>query len=821
MRHSSTSSPKAWLLAALIAGLLPAQALFAQVLGSGPGRFVDIVELTDHDDQADIVVLFTCSMRYLTHQPASEGAELRVQLLPQGDCLVQPGTQIASELPPLSGGANIITAVRIDSDVPGQATLAFTFKKSERYVVAQGVDPRSLRLRLIDRARGRGKVMVNDQGDGISNYAVNLESQPKPFDAAAIQRAKDRLKTQVFVSEAEVDGVTWYRLRAGPFDKRSDADRLLNQALGDYPRAWLAIGDDKATTGAGAAESLPAIERIGADPALEPAALEALVGQARAAMSARDYPKAITFLTKLQRQPEFPQRAAIQELLGLARERASQLAHAKAEYEEYLRRYPTGEAADRVARRLQVLRAASTQARTGSGGGTGSTSGWNVSGGFGQMYRYDGTTIRNTNSASNGGTNTAADQTQKQNALYNDFDVLARRRGERFDMLARVSAGYAKNFAGSSATANSDSTKRISVASFEIADRNLGMLARIGRQSRNEDGVLGAFDGVFASWQALRSLGVNVTYGYPVEQTSAGIQSQRRFWAVAFPFAIPGAHWDASAFYTQQTFDGIKDRTAAGMEARLLLPRGSFTALVDYDTYFKSLNAAALLGTLQLPDRWNLSFDIEKRNAPVITARNALIGQPFTTVAQLREVATDAEIYQWAIDRTAVSSNYSLTATRPLGQRFQFAATVTASEIGATQGSGGVAGEPSTGRNFSYQTQIYGSNIWRSGDFNVLSAAYSTTEVAKVASIGVTSRMPLSGAWRIGPRFNVDRRELASDGSVEFSLLPSMLIDYQRGRRLLQFELGGQLGKRDSSTQTQQTQKTTRYYASLAYRIGF
>ena len=55
-------------------------------------------------------------------------------------------------------------------------------------------------------------------------------------------------------------------------------------------------------------------------------------------MSARDYPKALALLTKLQRQPEFPERARAQELLGLARERSGQLAHAKAEYEEYLRR---------------------------------------------------------------------------------------------------------------------------------------------------------------------------------------------------------------------------------------------------------------------------------------------------------------------------------------------------------------------------------------------------------------------------------------------------------------------------------------------------
>jgi hypothetical protein len=798
-----------------VAALLWAVPAAAQV---GPGRFVDLVELNDHDDQADIIVQFTCSLRYLTHQPATEGKELRIQLQPQGDCRVMPGSPIAGELPPVSGGGNILDAVRIDSDVPGQATLVFSFRKSEHYVIAQGVDTRSFRLRLIDRARGRGKVLVGEPEGPVTSYAVNLESQPKDFDPRVVEQARQRVNGQVFVGQAVVDGQTWFRLRAGPFDKRSDAERVLAAVSGDYPRAWLAIGDDSATTSGVPAEVLPSVERIASDKALDPAALAKLLADAKAGMNARDYPKAITFLTRIQRQPEFPQRAAMQELLGLARERSGQLAHAKAEYEEYLRRYPTGEAADRVARRLQVLRAASLQGRTGTGGGDGGTGGWNISGGVGQMYRYDGTTVNNT---ANGSTLTnvpTADQRLSQNALYNDADLLARHRGERYDFMSRVSAGYSRNFGAASSLAGSNSATRVTVASVELADRQWGLLARVGRQSRNGDGVLGTFDGVFASWQALRSLGLNVAAGYPVETTTAGTKSGRQFWAVSVPYTPPGAHWDASVFYTQQKFDGLKDRTATGAEARVLFPKASVTALVDYDIYFKSLNAAALLGTVQLPARWNLSFDAEKRNAPIVGLRSALIGQPVTTISELRQVFTNDEIHQFAIDRTAVSTNYSITATRPVGQRFQLAMTVGASEIGATPASGGVPAQPATGLNVAWQAQIYGSSIWREGDFSVLSAAYSDTETGKIASIGATSRMPIGGAWRLGPRLTIDHRQLASDGSKELSLVPSALLDYQRGRKLLQLEIGGQIGKRDNQVQTQNTK---RYYVSLAYRIGF
>jgi tetratricopeptide (TPR) repeat protein len=816
MRRSSTSTRLGIPLGLLtLLGALASGSVLAQSLGSGITRFVDIVELSDHDDQADIVVQFTCSLRYITHAPTSEGTELRVQLQPLPDCGVSPGSQIAGELPPTSGGASIISAVRVESDIPGQVTLVFSWKKSERYVMAQGVDPRGLRIRLIDRARGRGKIMLNEAPDSVSNFAINLESQPKPFDDAAVQLASQRLGMPAYVSQAMVDGDRWYRLRVGPVAKRADAQHLLQVALSDYPRAWLAIGDDQTSTGGAAtAEApLPAVQRMGADPAADPATLKRLLSEARAAMSARDYAKAITLLTKLQRQPEFPDRSAAQEILGLARERSGQLAHAKAEYEEYLRRYPKGEAAERVALRLRVLRAASMKEQRGSGEGGKLDKSWRVSGGFAQLFRFDNTHIGNSTPAGTSGGVPNSSQTTNQNALYNDLDVLAQRRGERYDFMARVSAGYAKSFLH-----NGTDLQRISVASVEMNDRNLGLLARLGRQSRNNDGILGTFDGLYLAYQLRPAWSLKATLGYPVGQTNDGLRTDRRFESLAMAFAPPGAHWDASVYGVLQQYQGLRDRTAVGMETRYLAPGRSIIGLVDYDTSFHSLNTAALLGTMQLPARWNLSVDAERRNAPIISSGNALIGQPVRTIAELEQVFLVDQIYQLARDRTAMTTNYSLTAARPIGQRFQFAATVAATETGATVASGGVDAQPASGLNLAYQAQVYGSNLWRSGDFNVLSVAYSDTEIGKIGSVGLTSRFPLRGGWRLGPRLAVTRRVLTSDGSIDLQLLPSALLDFQRGRKLFQFEAGGQLGKRDAPTQTQ---NVTRYYVSLAYRLGF
>ena len=804
------------LLAALGVGVASAQ------MSAGPVRLVDVIEVSERDGQVDLTVVFSCSMRFVTNLPASQGTEVHIQLVPLSDCGVSPFGQIPSEIPPLSGGAGIITAARVESLAPGQITLTLSFKKSERFVLAQGVDPRGLRVRLVDHTRARGRIMV-EPGDAVSNFAVNLDSRPKPFTPEEIELAHQRLQVPVFVSEAVVDGEKWYRLRAGPIERRSEADKLLNRALPEYPRAWLAIGDDAVTSdfAAATAAPLPAVERAGSDPALPPEQQKQIMADARAAMSAHDYPKAIALLTKLQRQPEFPDRARAQELLGLARERSGQLAHAKAEYQEYLRRYPNGEAAERVAFRLKTLQAAESKARTGREVGV-EGQGWQMNGGFSQLGRYDG--LRVTNSAPPlANTPPPAAQTANSSALFTDVDLVARRRGETFDFIGRLSGGYDKSFIQGGVTPD---PTRVSLFSVELLDRPLGLLARLGRQASNSYGILGTFDGLFLSWQFTPSWAINVAGGYPVNLLNVAPQTQLSFETLALVYTPRNAHWDANVFVADQQFDGLRDRQAVGAEGRYLASHGSLVAVVDYDTFYHSLNTASLLGTLQLPARWNVSFDAERRNSPVLTTGNALIGQPFTDLYQMQQVFTDQEIYQLARDRTPVTSYYSLTATRPMGQIFQLTAIASANKSGATPASGGVPAQPATGVLPNYQLQLYASNFWVDGDFNVVTLQHGDTQIGRIDSVSITMRFPLSTSWRIAPRFTAERLSQLTDGSSENSYIPSALLDYQHGNKLLQFETGAQLGSRKAFLQLAngqfvQTQNTTSYYVSLSYRINF
>ena len=827
-----SSSAGRWLypLLLLCAAFLAGAPAPAQVIGAGPNRLVSVIDISEHEDQVDLTMVFNCSMRFVNNLPASEGKEVRIQLAPLPDCGLSPLALVATETPPVLGGAGIVRSARMEGIAPGQVTLTFTFLKSEQFVIAQGADPHGLRLRLINHKRQKAQVLVGGQPAELAAYAINLDSEPKAYPQADIDLAHQRLKAPIYVSQTTVNDETWYRLRAGPIADRKEADRLLQLALHDYPRAWLAIGDDSVTTGGGATsaqpEALPPVEKIGSDPPLQPEELKRLMAQARLAMDKHDYKAAVTVLTKLQRQPEFPDRASAQELLGLARERSGELAHAKAEYEEYLRRYPHGEAAERVALRLRTLRNAEARARTGREA-PGEVHGWEVSGDWSQLFRYDGQRITNGPPPPNtSSTVPLGPLTQAENAVFNDVDLLARDRGDTFDFIGRMSAGYDKSFQSSAAALGNPT--RVSIASFEVLDRPLGLLARLGRQVSVEDGILGTFDGLSLSWQFKPSWSLNAAAGYPVEQLILAPQTQERFETLALAYAPPGAHWDGNIFASTQQFEGYKDRQAVGFETRFLAHNASLVTVVDYDTFYHSLNTASAIGTVTLPARWNVSFDAERRNSPVLTTRNALVGQPYADLNQLAYnlTLTPDQIYQLARDRTPVTDNYSITLNKPIGQRFQFTAIVTGTETGPTPASAGVAALSGTGLLLNYQMQLFANDLWRKGDFNVITLTTGDTEIGRVDSVAATSRFPIGGAWRLGPRFSVDRLTDASTGSTETTYIPSALLDWERGRWLFQLDTGAELGSRQAFLQLPngtfvQTQNTTRYYISISYRVTF
>jgi tetratricopeptide (TPR) repeat protein len=792
-------------------------------LGLAPAavpRLVDVVDVDEHENQVDITLQFSCSLHYSGHSPASEGTEIRLRLRPDRDCGAA-GAQVEGEIPPISGPQGILSSARLDSALGGEVTLTLTFARPESFVLAQGASPTGMRVRLIRSRSDKPRILVTDRGDTASNFAVNLESQHEPFAPEEVQSASERLQTNTFVSVIDAAGEKWYRLRAGPFDQRSVAESVLRAAQKNYPRAWLAVGDDSVTTDPNAAvpePPLPPVEPMGADPPMDPTGRTQLFASARKALRQRQYPDAIQMLTKLQRQPEFPERAEAQELLGLTRERAGQFAQAKAEYEEYLRRYPNGAAAERVRTRLRILRSAMVTTHAGGLDGANANRGWDFSGGATQLYRRDTFEY-----SLPGALPTSVPATVVENSIFTDTDLFARRAGERLDFSFRLNGGLEENFLPKHAQAvgepNLDNRVRLTTAFFDLDDKLWGWRARIGRQTSTADGIFGTFDGAMLQYQLLPGWTLRGTAGSPVLNAQDDLQTRRRFETLALDYGPELAHWNSSIYVTREMLDGLEDRQAVGTQWQYFVPGRSLVGYVDYDTQYRSLNAAVLLGTLQLPDRWLLTIDLERRNAPLLTTENALIGQVgIGSLTQLKQSFTTQQIQQLAQDRTPLLSSYIVSATKQLGERFQVMLDVFVTQESTTPSSGGVESSPGTqGNDFSYQVQFFGTALFGNADFHQLVLRYDHLATADATGVDYIARYPLIGAWRIGPRILVER--VVNDaGPIQYVYSPYAHIDWQRNGRMVEIEAGTELGR---NPQVLEIGNTTRLFVSIGYRVNF
>lgn len=796
MRSASLQSA---ICLALLASAAP------QLRAQMSGRLVEDVDVTRQQDDLTVTLAFSCTLRYISHSPAGAGEVVQVRLRASPEC----GNSAADAIPPLSVGTKeTLRSLSVLRTLGSEVELRIVWAHPEQFVVVPTFDGRGLRIRLSRADADRGNVMVEEVAKQ-SGYAVNLESGQEPFSAEAIAAAGQTLGMHTYVSEITIDGQKWYRLRAGPFVTEADARRTMTEARAHYPKSWIAVADDDASTATGmrdAVVKLPQTSTRANATTLTPADIDKTLKQARDAFRRKNYAAAIPLLTKLVEQPEFAQRAEAQELLALSRERSGQLAHAKAEYEEYLLRYPQGGAADRVRKRLRSLGLATRQTAAAAGPGPGGDdSAWKVFGGFSQYYRFDSTRFSNAASS---------DSFTTQNALLNDVGIVARRRGERFDFSTRVSAGYSLDLMSEGP---GDQT-RVTTFFAEVTDREKDWTLRAGRQSGNTGGLYGTYDGIHAGYQLRPKVRLNANFGYPVESTRRGTNTNRKFYGISADLGTFANAWDLSVYTLWQDYFGVKDRQALGAEVRYFKPGITVVGLIDYDLHFNELNGAMLLGTFSLPDKWTLNVNADRRKSPGLATGNAIIGQPFTRFDKMFGSYSTAELEQLARDRTAEAETYTVSVSRPIGERWQASLDVSSIKVSATPESGGVESTPEMGPETAVAAQAVGYGVFGRGDVTSIGAQYRSGDTIESASLGVNSQFPIGEKWRVGPRVRVDHNKFQTDGSSEVVVTPGLRAELRVKRFSVEFEGGAEIGSRKLPGSKQDT---SRYYLSLGYRYDF
>jgi hypothetical protein len=430
---------------------------------------------------------------------------------------------------------------------------------------------------------------------------------------------------------------------------------------------------------------------------------------------------------------------------------------------------------------------------------------WSSFGGFSQDYRRDSTSLQTTGFSAD---------FLSQSMLITNADYSLRGRGERFDVQTRINAGYMYDMLPD----GPGNQNRVSIAYAELIDRQYQVSARLGRQSKHTGGVLGTFDGLTLSWQALPSLKLNLMSGFPVDSTRESFSTDRQFVSLSANWSGWIEGLEISPFMINQTYDGMADRQAVGGEVRWYVPGRTVIGLLDYDIDYSALNMALLLGTFELPGRWTVTGTLDHRKSPFLTTRNALAGQPVQSLSELLAIFSDAEVRALAVDRTAQSDTVSLGVSRPLGTQFQWSVDVTGSQLSAMAASGGVPEIPGTGMDLSIGAQIIGTSLISAGDMSIFGLRRYQGSTTTTTSLSASSRFPLRNGFRISPRLRFDLRQYDVDNSTQWLASPSLRFDWNWKQTTVEFEAGGEFSSRDRPLGQE---KTNRYWLSLGYRVGF
>jgi hypothetical protein len=304
-------------------------------------------------------------------------------------------------------------------------------------------------------------------------------------------------------------------------------------------------------------------------------------------------------------------------------------------------------------------------------------------------------------------------------------------------------------------------------------------------------------------------------YGYPVDSIRASPSTDRKFYALSADFGTFADAWDVSLYGISQDYYGLTDRQAIGTELRYFKPGLTFVGLVDYDIHFGDLNDVLLLATAALPARWTMSANLDHRKSPGLSLQNALIGQPVRAFDQLFGLYTSAQVEQLALDRSAESDTYTLSLSRPFGERWQWSMDLSGISISATPASGGVEATLASGTDMIISTQALAYGLFDRGDVSSLGLQYQTGNASDTISIGLYTQQPIGQAWRISPRLRFDQRTFHADGSKQLLYAPGIRTEMHWQRLWLELEGGAEIGQRtlgDSSADA------TRYYFSLGYR---
>jgi SPOR domain len=846
-------------------------------------------------DCSTMTIRFHGRVQLLSFFPQTSGRELNIRLRPLDNTGVLGRESLRAPT-----GVPALRSIEFEGDNASGPTLSLFFKRDVRFDVAAGSDPETIIVSVSEAgsaaicepvianaevwtplptttvatpatevAEAKPDAVRPDVAVPAGLYVVNVLSQPNDIADLAPEKSAKLAGRLTYDTSFERDGLTWHRLRAGFFETRQAAEAARQELLAVFPDAWVVKvtaqeRDQGVATRRKSATEGPAIaskpETTGTVTATDQDVIKTILADAEAAIKAGDNDHAVQLLTKGISYPENDLTPRMQELLGLTRERKSQKAQAKAEYEEYLRRYPTGEGADRVRQRLASLDAPASDATgtvlrapTDSDRTKTSSWHWGARGSFSQFYFRDQSKSKfvtapiNPNDPNN---DPVIDNAVNVNQLLSNADFTLSGGNDRTEYQIRAAGSYTKSFRAKTQLVDpvtgaisfrSGDVKTLSALYFDVTDSQTKLSARIGRQTRNGAGVLGRFDGALIGWQMKPKIKFNIVGGAPVLRArDIFLRSDRYFYGASVDIGAKRDNFQSTFYWYDQRSPGLIDRQAVGTELRYLKDRFNAYAIIDYDVHFSRVNLGLLTLNYSLKDESNISVTADYRQSPLLTTWNALNGlfgqvlpgglTPVEDLQDLQGPFTDQQIYGLAQDNTIVSKSMTVSYSRPITKKLQANVDFTINNTGGSPGStklfpGSTFIPPTlaTGVEYYYGAQLVGSGMVFENDIYILSGRYADTPRSRSYTADINARIPVTSKFRLSPRARYGYRTDKLIAGSYRQLQPSVRFNYYPMKRSeVEIEIGANFSTQKTSFGGIPSTNTERgILLSAGYRLDF
>ena len=157
---------------------------------------------------------------------------------------------------------------------------------------------------------------------------------------------------------------------------------------------------------------------------------------------------------------------------------------------------------------------------------------------------------------------------------------------------------------------------------------------------------------------------------------------------------------------------------------------------------------------------------------------------------------TNEQLQQLALDQTPIYKSAMIGFSHPLSDKLQVSADATV--VNLTQPIVPIGLDPTlaalpAGNEYYYAAQLIGNNIVTDGDMYIGAIRYSQMAASNLYVLDFNTRIPATPDLRISPRLRLGYMTGHGTPLTEYTVLPSILVDYQWTKNLsLEFEVGVQ-----------------------------